>query len=94
MAEIDLLALRNKLTNGHDLTIAECDYLKSLIGIPVPSCPFCGAVPIIDWTVQQPNGEVGAMHISHAEKCYLALITGAQTHAGGSVEAWSRRYGG
>lgn len=29
---MDVLKLRNKLTNGHDLTIAECEYLKSLMG--------------------------------------------------------------
>jgi hypothetical protein len=28
---IDKLQLKNKLTNGHDLTLAECDYLKRLI---------------------------------------------------------------
>ena len=28
---MDILKLRNKLTNGHDLSIAECDYLKSLM---------------------------------------------------------------
>lgn len=28
---INKLQLRNKLTNGYDLTIAECDYLKQLM---------------------------------------------------------------
>jgi hypothetical protein len=29
---METLKLRNKLTNGHDLSIEECEYLKSLIG--------------------------------------------------------------
>jgi hypothetical protein len=29
---MDILALRNKLTNGHDLSIQECEYLRSLMG--------------------------------------------------------------
>lgn len=32
---IDISALRNKLTNGHDLSIEECEYLKSLLPEPV-----------------------------------------------------------
>jgi hypothetical protein len=30
--KMDTLRLRNKLTNGHDLSIGECEYLKSLMG--------------------------------------------------------------
>jgi hypothetical protein len=29
---MDTLKLSNKLTNGHDLSIEECNYLKSLMG--------------------------------------------------------------
>lgn len=29
---MDILKLRNKLTNGHDLSITECQYLSSLLG--------------------------------------------------------------
>lgn len=29
---MDTLRLRNKLTNGHDLSIEECNYLSSLMG--------------------------------------------------------------
>lgn len=39
---MNILKLRNKLTNGHDLSIAECDYLKSLMradsDYPVKAC--------------------------------------------------------
>lgn len=41
---MDTLRLRNKLTNGHDLSIEECEYLKSLMSVVVKGekalCPF------------------------------------------------------
>lgn len=54
-------------------------------------CPFCGAVPIVDWSSKQPTGEIGAMHISHSEDCYLTVSTGTRVHAGGGVRQWNTR---
>jgi hypothetical protein len=54
-------------------------------------CPFCGARPLVDWEVIQPNGESGALHVTHDEECFFTKLLGTRTHAGGAVRQWRRR---